>query len=92
MSTLPRWVSAPSRLPRRRGPSAGPRYRKLRTHLARAPAASAPGHRVAGDRSQRSRDSMSESTRVGYTFAHAIVDDHMRLAFVELHEDETAAT
>jgi len=51
-----------------------------------------PGHRVTGDRSQRSRQWMSDGTRVGYTFAHAIVDDHTRLAFVELHDDEKAAT
>ena len=31
-------------------------------------------------------------TRVGYDFAHAIVDDHSRLAYVELHTDERAAT
>jgi transposase InsO family protein len=31
-------------------------------------------------------------TRVGYDFAHAIVDDHSRLAYVELHDDEKAAT
>ena len=30
--------------------------------------------------------------RVGYDYAHAIVDDHSRLAFVELHDDEKAAT
>ena len=30
--------------------------------------------------------------RVGYDFAHAIVDDHSRLAYVELHDDEKAAT
>jgi hypothetical protein len=35
---------------------------------------------------------MSQDTRVGYMFAHAIVDDHTRLAFVELHQDEKAAT
>jgi transposase InsO family protein len=51
-----------------------------------------PGHRVTGDRSQRSRDWMSEGTRVGYDFAHAIVDDHSRLAYVELLEDERAPT
>jgi transposase InsO family protein len=51
-----------------------------------------PGHRVTGDRSQRSRQWMSEGTRVGYTFAHAIVDDHTRLVFVELHDDEKATT
>ena len=51
-----------------------------------------PGHRVTGDRSQRSRNWMSAETRVGYDYAHAIVDDHSRLAYVELHDDERAAT
>jgi transposase InsO family protein len=51
-----------------------------------------PGHRVTGDRSQRSRNWMEPGTRVGYDFAHAIVDDHSRLAYVELHSDERAQT
>ena len=51
-----------------------------------------PGHRVTGDRSQRSRNWMRPETRVGYDFAHAIVDDHSRIAYVELHTDEKAAT
>jgi transposase InsO family protein len=51
-----------------------------------------PGHRVTGDRSQRSRRWMHSETRVGYDFAHALVDDHSRLAYVELHGDEKAAT
>ncbi len=51
-----------------------------------------PGHRVTGDRSQRSRNWMRPKTRVGYDYAHAIVDDHSRLAYVELHDDEKAAT
>jgi transposase InsO family protein len=51
-----------------------------------------PGHRVTGDRSQRSRRWMQPETRVGYDYAHAIVDDHSRLAYVELHGDEKAAT
>jgi len=51
-----------------------------------------PGHRVTGDRSQRSRDWMADGSRVGYDFAHAIVDDHSRLAYVELHTDERAQT
>jgi transposase len=51
-----------------------------------------PGHAVTGDRSQRSRRWMSPETRVGYDYAHAIVDDHSRLAYVELHSDERAAT
>ncbi len=51
-----------------------------------------PGHRVTGDRSQPARNWMRPETRVGYDFAHAIVDDHSRLAYVELHNDEKAAT
>ena len=51
-----------------------------------------PGHRVTGDRSQRSRNWMRPETRVGYGYAHAIVDDHSRLAYVELHDDEKAET
>jgi transposase InsO family protein len=51
-----------------------------------------PGHRVTGDRSQQSRDWMGRETRVGYDFIHAIIDDHSRIAFVERHDDETAAT
>jgi transposase InsO family protein len=51
-----------------------------------------PGHAATGDRSRRSRNWMRPETRVGYDFAHAIVDDHSRLAYVELHPDERAAT
>jgi transposase InsO family protein len=51
-----------------------------------------PGHRVTGDRSQGERDWMRPETRVGYDYAHALVDDHSRLAYVELHDDETATT
>jgi transposase InsO family protein len=51
-----------------------------------------PGHRATGDRSHRDRHWMASSTRVGYDYAHAIIDDHSRLAYVELHPDEKAAT
>ena len=51
-----------------------------------------PGHAVTGDRSHRVRHWMASETRVGADFAHAIVDDHSRLAYVELHDDEKAAT
>jgi transposase InsO family protein len=51
-----------------------------------------PGHAVTGDRSQRNRRWSHPETRVGYDYAHAIVDDHSRLAYVELHDDEKAAT
>jgi transposase len=51
-----------------------------------------PGHRVTADRSQSSRRWSRPETRVGYDYVHAIVDDHSRLAYVELHDDERAAT
>src|SRR6266536_5908459 len=51
-----------------------------------------PGHAVTGDRSPRWRKSTHSQGLVGYDFAHAIVDDHSRLAYVELHRDERAAT
>jgi transposase InsO family protein len=51
-----------------------------------------PGHRATGDRSQSSRRWMRPETRVGYDYVHAIVDDHSRLAYVELHDDERAST
>jgi transposase InsO family protein len=51
-----------------------------------------PGHRVTGDRSHAGRQWMNPATRVGRDYAHAIVDDHSRLAYVELHDDERAAT
>jgi transposase InsO family protein len=50
-----------------------------------------PGHRVTGDRTQSLRG-RSKTNLIGYDFAHAIVDDHSRLAYVELHPDEKAAT
>jgi len=51
-----------------------------------------PGHAVTGDRSQRTRGWMKPETRVGYDYAHAVVDDHSRLAYVEIHDDERAQT
>src|SRR5437764_8745706 len=51
-----------------------------------------PGHAVTGDRSHRTRKWMAPESRVGADFAHAIVDDHSRLAYVELHSDEKAVT
>jgi transposase InsO family protein len=47
-----------------------------------------PGHRVTSDRSRTAR-SMAP---VGYDYVHAVVDDHTRLAFSEIHTDERAAT
>jgi transposase InsO family protein len=50
---------------------------------------SRPGHAVTGDRSKTSLD---RRLSPGYEYAHAIVDDRSRLAYVELHADEKAAT
>jgi transposase InsO family protein len=50
---------------------------------------SRPGHRVTGDRFRSSRE---KRARVGWEFAHSIIDDHSRLAYTELLEDEQAAT
>lgn len=47
-----------------------------------------PGHAVTGDRST----SGGNRPRVGYEFAHSIIDDHSRLAYTELHRDQRAAT
>ncbi len=44
-----------------------------------------PGHKLTGDRTQRSR-------RVGWEYVHSIVDDCSRLAYSEIHDDERAAT
>jgi len=48
-----------------------------------------PGHAVTGDR----RSTAADKQRLdGYDYAHAIVDDHSRTAYVELHRDERADT
>lgn len=44
-----------------------------------------PGHAVTGDRTVKTRGA-------GYSYAHAIIDDHSRLVYVELHDDERART
>jgi transposase InsO family protein len=46
-----------------------------------------PGHRVSGDRSSQDRQH-----RDGTDFVHAIVDDHSRLAYAEIHQDQRAVT
>jgi transposase InsO family protein len=46
-----------------------------------------PGHRVTGDRSSQDRQH-----RDGVDFVHAIVDDHSRLAYAEIHDNEKAPT
>lgn len=46
-----------------------------------------PGHRVTGNRVDHDR-----SRGVGYDHLHCVVDDHSRLAYVELHPREDADT
>jgi transposase InsO family protein len=48
-----------------------------------------PGHALTGDRSSSAAD---KRARVGYEYAHAVVDDHSRLAYAELLPDCRAAT
>ena len=46
-----------------------------------------PGHRATGDRRELARN-----RGVGYEYLHCVVDDHSRLAYVELHPREDAET
>ena len=48
-----------------------------------------PGHALTGD---RRRSSAEVKARVGYDYAHAIVDDHSRFAYTELLDDDRAPT
>ena len=47
----------------------------------------APGHRVTGSRVEHDR-----SRGMGYDYLHCVVDDHSRVAYVELHPREDAET
>ena len=48
-----------------------------------------PGHAVTGDRHTTAAE---KRARIGYEFAHSMLDDHSRLAYTELHPDERAET
>lgn len=48
-----------------------------------------PGHAVTGD---RHRTGAEKRAKIGWEFAHSMIDDHTRLAYTELHDDERAAT
>jgi len=48
-----------------------------------------PGHAVTGDRRSTSAE---KKQQLGYDYAHAIVDDHSRLAYTELLDDDRAPT
>jgi len=48
-----------------------------------------PGHALTGDRFSTAAE---KRAKIGYDYAHAIVDDHSRLGYAELLDDERAAT
>jgi transposase InsO family protein len=50
---------------------------------------SRPGHKMTAN---RSTTSAQKRERVGWEFCHSIIDDHTRLAYTEIHPDQTAAT
>jgi transposase InsO family protein len=49
----------------------------------------APGHALTGD---RSRPGAAKRKHLGEDYAHAVVDDHSRLAFAELYPDDRAGS
>src|SRR3989440_1353871 len=53
-----------------------------------------PGHRVTGDRSSRKQRRFGHQVLgvAGWEFVHVMVDDHSRLAYVEVLADERGAT
>ena len=61
----------------------------LHMDVKRYPSFSRPGHAVTGDRSKTSRN---RANPAGYDYFHAVVDDHSRLVYGELLNDERAAT
>jgi transposase InsO family protein len=63
----------------------------LHMDVKRLPRFSRPGHAVTGDR-RRSRLWSDKNLAVGYDHLHVVVDDHSRLAYVELHPREDADT
>jgi transposase InsO family protein len=52
---------------------------------------SRPGHAATGDR-RRSRLWSDKNEAVGYDYLHVVIDDHSRLAYVELHGHENVET
>ena len=61
----------------------------LHMDVKRYPRFARPGHAVTGDRHKTGAD---KRNALGHDYFHAIVDDHSRLAYGELLEDEKAAT
>ena len=52
--------------------------------------------RTQGNRNRRATDGMIRSARhdpnLGHAFVHTVIDDHTRIAYAEIHDDETAVT
>jgi transposase InsO family protein len=61
----------------------------LHMDVKRYPRFARPGHAVTGD---RTRTAFETTHPLGHDYFHAIVDDHSRLAYGELLDDERAAT
>jgi transposase InsO family protein len=49
-------------------------------------------HGRGSDEHKHSRAETEAGRRVGYDFVHCAIDDHTRLAYAEIHPDETATT
>ena len=61
----------------------------LHMDVKRYPRFARPGHAVTGDRTKTAAEKRAQ---LGHDFFHAIVDDHSRLAYGELLDDEKAQT
>jgi transposase InsO family protein len=61
----------------------------LHMDVKRYPRFRRPGHAITGDRSM---SGWEKRHRLGHDYFHAVVDDHSRLAYGELLDDERAAT
>jgi IS30 family transposase len=61
----------------------------LHMDVKRYPRFARPGHAVTGDRTKTYAE---KTARLGDDFFHAVVDDHSRLTYGELLDDERAAT
>jgi transposase InsO family protein len=61
----------------------------LHMDVKRYPRFRRPGHAVTGDRRRTNQDKVNA---LGHDYFHAIVDDHSRLAYGELLDDERATT
>jgi transposase InsO family protein len=61
----------------------------LHMDVKRYPRFARPGHAVTGD---RRKTYIQKSTPLGHDYFHAVVDDHTRLAYGELLDDEKATT